>query len=533
MSVIHNSTSDQFIEQWTITKPAIHSSNGLVASQHYLASEVGVEVLRQGGNAVDAAVATGLALGTVEPAMSGIGGGGFMTVYNHKKNQVQVVEFGMRAPLAAHHSDYPLTGNVTGASTFNWPEVESNRNVHGPFAIAVPGYVKGVSLALERFGTWPWSAVIKPACSLAEKGLPTNWYMVHHITKSARLMRKYDEISQVYLADGVPPETENDDTSQKHIPLGHLAETYRTLQDEGPDSFYSGKLARKVVADLKQIGSKITAEDLVDYQAYVTDPLRCDYRENEIYTPSRRSAGPTLARTLTELQNRRPTNNATEPTALDYRLYTETLLDAYQYRLSNLGDGIFEKPGSGATSHICTADKDGNLVSLTQTLMSSFGSFVMLPQSGILMNNGMMWFDPRPGRANSVAGGRYPLSNMCPTIGRIKDGRMFALGACGGRQIFPAVYQILSFLCDFGMDVNAAIHLPRVDVSGTDLVTIMDHLDDKSISHLREHFDNTQVRKNGMSPVLFGVPQVIERDGKGQFSGGCMIPSPMAAVVGV
>ncbi|MCY3626435.1 MAG: gamma-glutamyltransferase [Gammaproteobacteria bacterium] len=530
MSETNNSTSNQFYEHWTITKPAIHSTKGLVASQHYLASKVGVEVLQNGGNAVDAAVATGLALGTVEPAMSGIGGGGFMTVYSRKLDQVQVVEFGMRAPFAAQHSDYPLTGNVTGASSFNWPEVENDRNVHGPLSIAVPGYVKGVSLALERFGTWKWNDVIQPACSLAKKGLPTNWYMVHYITKSARLMRKYEEINRVYLGDGLPPETENEDTYQNHIPLGNLAETYRTLKEDGPDSFYFGTIARKVVADLNHAGSKITTNDLSDYRAYVTDPLRYDYRENEIYTPTRRSAGPTLARTLAELQKKKSTTKTTEPTALDYRLYTETLLEAYQYRLSNLGDGAIEEPGSGATSHICVADKDGNLVSLTQTLMSSFGSYVMLPQTGILMNNGMMWFDPRPSRANSVEGGRYPLSNMCPTIGRTIDGRMFALGACGGRQIFPAVYQIVSFLCDFGMDVNDAVHQARVDVSGTDLVTIMDHLNDEAINHLREHFANTQVRKNGMSPVLFGVPQVIERDRKGQLSGGCMIPSPMAAV---
>ncbi|MCY3884571.1 MAG: gamma-glutamyltransferase, partial [Gammaproteobacteria bacterium] len=171
-----NLTQDAFLEQWNIRKPSVSGSNGVVATQHYLASRIGADVLRRGGNAIDASIAAGLALGVVEPWMSGIGGGGFMTIYLADRDKVNVVEFGMRAPLDAGPDDYPLTGRATGASSFNWPEVLGNVNVHGPLSIAVPGHIKGMALALERFGTWDWKDVIEPACRIAEVGLPMNWY---------------------------------------------------------------------------------------------------------------------------------------------------------------------------------------------------------------------------------------------------------------------------------------------------------------------------------------------------------------------
>lgn len=524
-------TPEYFQEQWHISKPSVTSQHGMVASQHYVASETGAQLLRDGGNAVDAAIATSLALGIVEPPMSGLGGGGYMTIYVKKTNQVHVIEFGVQAPFNASISDYPLTGKTTEASSFHWPEVKDDRNIHGPLSIAVPGYIKGLDLALEHFGSRPWHEVIAPACDLARKGLPTNWYTVHYISKCARTMRHYDEISRVLLPEGLPPSCETIDGSLNHIQLGNLPNTYATLQREGPESIYSGSLSALIVEDLNRIGSEISRADLNHYEASVQVPTKCRYRENLIYTPTHRCAGLTLVRTLNDLQSRWSNEGRSQPNAKDYSIYTETLLTAYEYRLKHLGEGVNEKTDQGATSHICVVDKHGNLVSLTQTLLSVYGSYVMLPQTGILMNNGMMWFDPRPGRPNSIAGGRRPLSNMCPTIGITGDGRSFAVGACGGRHILPAVYQIISFLCDFGLNVTDALHLARVDVSGTDLVSVMDNLPENYIKTLKERFKTTRIHKNGMSPNLFGVPQLIVADADRINHGGCMIASPMAAVV--
>lgn len=521
-----------FLEQWNLRKPSVSGSNGVVATQHYVASEVGANILRRGGNAIDASVASGLTLGVVEPWMSGIGGGGFMTIYLADQDKVSVVEFGMKAPLDSASGDYPLTGRATGASSFNWPEVEGNVNVHGPLSIAVPGHIKGMALALERFGTWDWEDVIEPACRIAEAGLPMNWYATQMITNNARLMRNYGQISKTYLPDGLPLPALNAQGETLRVPLGNLSWTYRTLQREGPESYYSDSVAELIASDLENAGSKIRERDLVEYEAFVDEPLVTNYRSNTLCAPRRRSAGPTLKRTLNELESKlSPTGRGT-PHAGDYQTYVQTLLDAYAYRLENLGDGEQRKV-SGATSHLCTADSHGNLVSHTQTIMSTFGSQVMLPQTGIVMNNGMMWFDPVPNRPNSVAGGRRPLSNMCPVIGELANGSCFAIGACGGRTIFPAVYQLISFLCDFGMSVEKAIHQPRVDVSGTEMVTIMETMDENAIQALRDRFPQTRVRSYGVSPVLFGVPQLVVQDKNGTASGGCFVPSPTAAVVAV
>lgn len=521
-----------FSEQWSLRKPSVKGTNGVVATQHYLASQVGASVLRRGGNAVDAAIASGLALGCVEPWMSGIGGGGFMTLYDAKSDEVSVVEFGMCAPLHADPNDYPLSGKSTGASSFHWPEVLENRNVHGPFAVATPGYLKGVGLALEQFGTWDWCDVIEPACQLAEWGLPTHWYTQLQIMRGARTMRLYDEVQRVFLPDGLPPEPEDETGNTNRIRLGNLLETYRALQRDGPNAFYSGNLAEQISSDLKSAGSKIYLEDLYQYEAYVAEPLYQRYRDHVIFAPSRRSAGPTLVQALAALETCLSEEPRESPNSSDYESYAHTLLNAYDYRLKNLGDGANDGKSTGATSHISVVDRDGNMVSLTQTLMSVFGSFIMLPETGILMNNGMMWFDPRPNTQNSVAPGRRPLSNMCPVIGKIKDGRKFALGACGGRQIFPAVFQILSFLCDFGMDTTSALHQARVDVSGTDLITIMNNMNTEIIKQLQHSFPNTQVCKNGVSPGLFGVPQLAVMEPSGSMSAGCFIPSPVAQAIG-
>ncbi len=511
------------LEHWQISKPAVRSQNGLVASQHYLASNVGAAILSSGGNAIDAAIATGLMLGTVEPWMSGPGGGGYMTIYLATEKTVKVVEFGMRAPFGSVPEDYPLAPEGTNSSdSFNWPAVVDDVNIHGPLAIAVPGYIKGISLALESFGTMSWQDVIEPACQQAESGLPIDWNSARIISNCARGLSRYDETRRTYFSDGFPPEL-NLEGELNTLPLGNLGSTFRKLQSQGASGYYHGELAEQIVADLAQAGSRITLRDLNEYQAKITEPVSTRYRDANIYIAGKLTAGPSIIQALEELSSNL---KATErPEADAYKAYADSLLSAYSYRLQNLG----EKTPTN-TTHICAADKDGNVVSLTQTIMSGFGSRIMLPQTGILMNNGMMWFDPRPGSANSVVGGRHPLCNMCPVIGIKDSGSVFALGACGGRKIFPAVFQLISFLVDYKMEVGQAAHQPRLDVSGTNLVTIMDSIDDEIAESLKANFPETRLRPNGVSPNFFALPQLIERLPTGEASGACFIPSPHAKV---
>jgi gamma-glutamyltranspeptidase/glutathione hydrolase len=510
-------------EHWNINKPAVHSSQGLVASQHYIASNAGAEILRNGGNAIDAAIAAGLTLGTVEPWMSGPGGGGYMTIYLAKEKTVKVVEFGMRAPFDAVPEDYPLAPDGTNSSdSFNWPAVVGDANIHGPLSVAVPGYIKGISLALETFGTMDWKDVIEPACQQAEAGLPIEWNSARIISNFGRGLSRYEETRNTYFADGFPPEL-NLEGEISNLPLGQLKTTYRKLQSQGPMSYYQGELAEQIASDLALAGSRITLRDLNDYEAKISEPVSTRYRDANIYIAGKLTAGPSIVQALEELSSNLAAND--HPDADAYKAYADSLFSSYAYRLQNLG----EKTPTN-TTHICTADKEGNVVSLTQTIMSGFGSRIMLPETGILMNNGMMWFDPRPGSANSVVGGRHPLCNMCPAIGIKDSGSVFAVGACGGRKIFPAVFQLISFLVDYNMDVNQAAHQPRLDVSGTDLVTIMDSINEDIASSLSSNFPETRLRPNGVSPNFFALPQMIEMLPTGEMSGACFIPSPHAKV---
>jgi gamma-glutamyltranspeptidase/glutathione hydrolase len=459
-------------ETWRLTKPAVASAGGVVASQHHAAAAIGAEVLAEGGNAVDAALATSFALGAVEPWMSGLGGGGYMVVRLAGVPAPQAIEFGMVSPGALDPSDYPLTGETAG-DLFAWPGVRDDRNVHGYHAIAVPGQVAGMALALERFGTRRWDRLIEPAIVLAERGLTIDWYATLAIAASAKDIRRYPAAALIYLPGGLPPAGEWTGPPPR-IVLTNLSKTLRRLAEAGPRDFYEGEIARHLVADLAAGGSRISGHDLAGYEARIVAPSALRYRGAMVYAPSGLTAGPTLHDALGRLE---PGAFATAtPNADSYVAYARALHAAYARRLSEMGETAAQPASPSCTSHIGVADRHGNLVALTQTLLSPFGARVVLPETGILMNNGIMWFDPRPGGPNSIGPAKRPLSNMCPAILAFDDGRCFALGASGGRRIMPAVMQLISFLADFGMTLDDAFHTPRIDVSGTDIVTLDDRL---------------------------------------------------------
>ena len=518
--------TEHYTEHWQVRKPAVRGDRGVVATQHYLASEVGAQVLRNGGNAVDAALTAGLAIGAVEPWMSGIGGGGYMTVYLAREDAVRVVEFGMRAPLEARPGDYPLARGTTGADTFNWPAVVDDANVEGPLAVATPGYVKGVALALETFGTLSWEEAIEPACRLAEERLPLDWYAAHRIASHAHQLARFEETRRVYLPDGLPRVAPTDG-SVARFPLGNLASTCRRLQAEGPEDYYRGALARDIAADFAAVGSRIGLADLEDYSASLAEPLERRYRDARVAAPGHMTAGPSLLHALSLVEDH-PFHGAAPD--LDATVaYIEALRRVYDYRIEHVGEGD-EGVLPTHTSHLCVADAEGNLVSLTQTVMSAFGARIMLPRTGILMNNGMMWFDPRPGRPNSVAGGRRPLCNMLPTVVRRDDGSAFALGASGGRRILASVFQLVSFVLDYGMDLDEAVHCARIDVSGNEEVGVMAHIAHDIVAAVTGRYPSARVFPNGVSPNLFACPQIVLRAADGALSGGAFVASPHARV---
>lgn len=511
------------VETWTVTKPVVESKGGMVASQHYFASEVGARVLEAGGNAVDAAVAAGFAIGTVEPWMSGLGGGGYMMVYRAAEDRCQVVDFGMRAPFALNPGDYPLTQSGRDGDLFGWPAVVDERNVSGPLAFSTPGFVAGMAAALERFGSISWRDALEPAIDSARRGFVVDWFATLKIAAAARELSAYPESARTYLPDGFAPAGEWGGPPPK-ISLGSLADSLVRLSEAGAEDFYRGKLAVALIEDVREAGGKLGREDLERYQARVVSALETRYRNARVFAAPKLTAGPSLNRALEILERKLEPGGAPDATA--YSAYAESLSTSYAERLERMGD---VDQGASCTTHLSVADREGNMVALTQTLLSVFGSKVMLPRTGILMNNGVMWFDPRPGGPNAMAPGKRPLPNMCPTVVDRGDGARIAVGASGGRRIMPAVFQLISFLVDYRMELEAAVHQPRIDVSGAPPVIVDDRLDAATMAKLSEDYA-TFVAPHGVYPALFACPNVVIRDrNRGLNSGGAFVMSPWAA----
>lgn len=512
-------------ESWIIRKPAVSTSRGVVVTQHVLASKAGAEVLASGGNAVDAAVAAGFAIGTVEPWMSGMGGGGYMVVYLAREHRSYAVEFGVKSSEALDPGDYPLIGG-TGPDLFTWPSVHGDRNIRGPHSVAVPGMVSGLDRALANFGTRSWQDILAPATRLAEEGMQVDWYATLKIASAASELADFEHSKRMFMPGGFVPVGEWAGPIPQ-IRLGKLARTLRRLADAGAADFYTGEIAKDILADAKALGIKLTAEDLAEYGPHLSEVGRTRYRDAEIDIVPGLTAGPTLRHALGVLSENLTVDTQT-PDGKAYGAYARSLFDAYDHRLAYVGD-VPDTANPSCTTHINVTDSEGNLVALTITLLSLFGSKVTLPRTGILMNNGVMWFDPRPNRPNSISPNKRPLSNMCPVILLRDDGMRFALGASGGRRIMPAVFQLISFLDDYRMSLDAAIHQPRLDVSGNDTVTLDQALPPdvvKTVSSTHK----IQVLPNGVYPNPFACPSVACHDSANKKNtGAAFVVSPRAS----
>ncbi|MEL6236242.1 MAG: gamma-glutamyltransferase [Pseudomonadota bacterium] len=480
-------------------KPAVHSDGGVVAAQHVGAARVGAAVLAAGGNALDAAIATSFAIGVLEPWMSGIGGGGLM-VLRHADGRVETLDAGMRAPAGLDPAAYRLAeGEAEGL--FTWPAVEGDVNMSGPLAIAVPGLVDGLGVAHAAWGSHPWADLVAPAIDLARRGLSVDWYASLIIGQAAVGLARFEASRARFLPGGHPPPIGLVPGRNTRLPAPALAETLEVIARDGPRALHEGPLAEAVARDAAAVGSPLSAADLAQTRARLRPPLAIGYRDAQIWATPELSAGPTLAHSLRLLSGFAP---GATPDPGFYTAMAQALAGAYALRLTEMGDvdgGRDTGRDAGCTTHISVADRHGMTVSLTQTLLSVFGSMVTLPETGILMNNGIFWFDPRPGGPNALAPGKRCLANMCPVVMEA-GGRVTAIGASGGRRIMPAVAQIAAFLGDFGMDLETALHMPRLDMSGGAAVTADDTLPAPVIAALRAAFP-VAVEKRSVFPNWF------------------------------
>jgi gamma-glutamyltranspeptidase/glutathione hydrolase len=490
------------IQNWNLVKPAASGTRGVVVAQSRSAAKAGVAVLDAGGNAIDAAVATALALAAVEPWNSGLGGTGHAIIHRAGQARAEWIDFGPTAPARLDPARFKLTGRLA-ADLFGWPEVEGDMNIHGPLSFVIPSAVAGYAEMHGRWGSLPLSELAAPAVALAKRGLPQDWYTTLKIANSAAIIRRYPESARVYLREGLPPVPPYQG-GLDYFGLGRLSETLERLARSGWRDFYEGEIASSIVADVLAMGGALSAEDLLGCRARVMPAVETAWSSGVLQATGPLTAAPTAMDALRQMADVRV---GPKPDATWYAALARALKAAFAQRLALVGDA--EAPTTeSCTSHITVCDGEGSMVAMTTTLLSSMGSRVVLPSTGILMNNGVMWFDPRPGRPNSIASGKRPLTNMFPIVLRDGRGPWIAAGASGGRRIMAAVLQLTAFVAQFGMTPEAAAHQPRIDVSDPHKVTADCRLDPDTL-HALQAAGATEVVEHSVLPINFACPNLI------------------------
>lgn len=488
------------VEQWQVHKQAVASPEGVVAAQHRLAAAAGADLLARGGNAVDAAVACAFALAAVEPWMCGLGGSGYMVVWIAAERRAYVLDFQGMLPAGIRGDDYPIDPNVP-ETIMGFPGVVDRCNVVGPLSITVPGAVAGLARGVERWGRFGLDSALAPAIQLADRGLPCDWFTTLQVSLAMADLARDPQAARTYLPGGLPPAPE------QFLQLGKLPTTLRQLADEGPASFYGGPLGESIARDLSMLGSRITLDDLCDYRVLEHEALEGRHREAVLHTAGPTSGGPRLIETLgiveTELDISR------EIAAHSWCVYADALNRAWRSHKARIGRDT-EK--GGCTSHMSAVDSDGNMVALTYTLLNRFGSCVVLPETGILMNNSVSYFDMRPGYPTSMAGHkRINASNMCPTIATRDGEALFAIGASGANFIQPCTTQIAALMLDYGMSLEEAVNHPRIDASDRGSIRVDPRLGDEVLAALGKEYE-LEVAQRLVFPKLYSCPSGVSRD---------------------
>ncbi len=473
-------------------KPPVKAKNGMVVTVSTPASLVGVKILKEGGNAVDAAVAVGFALAVTYPYAGNIGGGGFMVIHlNNGKNTT--IDFREKAPLKAYRDMYlDAKGNYI-------PSLSKE----GATSVGVPGSVAGLIYALKKYGTMPLAKVIQPAIDLAKNGWALDERTVKGLLKNFDKFKKYPSSFKVFFKNGKPYHV------GEIFKQPDLAWTLEQIKEKGRDGFYKGKVADLLVKQIKKLGGIISKEDLLKYKAVERKPIISTYRGYKIVSmPPPSSGGIILAEMLNVLENYH-FNPDEWGSSTYYHKLAETMKYAFADRSVHLGDAdfypvpqkgllskkyaksIFEKIGKMATpsskikagnpkkyqestetTHYSIYDKNGNAVSVTTTLNSAFGNKIVVEGAGFLLNNEMDDFSSKPGvpnqfgliggEGNSIQPEKRMLSSMTPTIVLKDDKPYIIVGAPGGSTIITTVLQVILNCIDFNMDIQTAIDMPRI-----------------------------------------------------------------------
>ena len=488
------------VEHWRVHKPAVASERGVVAAQHAMAARAGADMLSRGGNAVDAAVATALALAVVEPWMCGLGGSGFAVIWLAAEKQARVIDFQGVLPAAITPGDYPLDPNVP-ETIMGFPGVVDRANVVGPKSATIPGAVRGLSQASARFGRLGFDVALAPAIQLAERGCPVDWFTTLQVALSAADLARDPAARAIWLPGGHPPQPET------HLPLGRLADTLRTLAEDGPEAFYHGALGERLVADLSAGGSRMTRDDLADYEALEFTSPSGGHKGALLHTAGPTSGGPRLLEFFGHVAEHLPEGDL--PDSVAWKIYADALNGAWRNHNRRIGR---ETEVGGCTSHLSAVDAEGNMVALTYTLLNRFGACVVSEGTGILLNNSVSYFDPRPGYPTTMTGRkRINASNMCPTVATRDGEAIFAVGASGANFIMPCTAQIAALMLDYGMSLEQAMNHPRIDASDRGSVRVDPLLGRDVLDELARHFE-LEVAQRMVFPKLYSCPSGVSRD---------------------
>ncbi|KUF11805.1 gamma-glutamyltransferase [Pseudoponticoccus marisrubri] len=508
-------------QTWTLSKPQVESAGGIVVAQNAEAARAGARVLTAGGTAMDAAVVTACVLSVVEPWLSGLGGGGFL-LHGAADGAVDVLDFNLVAGQGADPAAYPLAGGE-GGDWFNWPAVKDDRNLIGPGSICVPGAVPGLEAALARHGSLSWADALAPAIEIAERGMRVDWFadLAFAIDRPGL---SADPAAAALFLDPASRRADPEDPGAALLPMPVKAAMLRRLAEHGARDFYEGQIARDLAQDLAAMGAPVSAADLAAYAPEWQGAHSAAYRDRVVHAVPGLSGGPSLLACLDRLGR---ADLAALDAAERAARHADAIRDTYEHRLTTMGHAA---SGGDCTSHVSVVDRQGNMVALTNTLLSRFGAKVVAPSLGLLLNNGMMWFDPRPGQPNSIAPGARPLANMCPVIATRNGRPEIALGAAGGRQIFPAVLQVLTNMIDLGLSPGAALHAPRIDASTP--TVLVDRRAEGPVATAISARHAVQITEDAVYPVRFAVPSLaVAGQGAGPNIGAAHPPSPWAAAI--
>ncbi len=469
----------------------VEAEHGMVVTAQHLATDVGVDVLKSGGNAVDAAVAVGYALAVVYPTAGNLGGGGFMTI-RMKDGKTTFLDFRERAPLAATKTMYlDAKGDIVPRASLD-----------GYLAVGTPGSVMGFETAREKYGTRKREELIAPALKYAKEGFTLEQGDAASFATGAKRLAKDDEAAKIFLKAGGSPYVSGEKLVQPD-----LAAVLQSISEKGPDAFYKGAPAEAIVKASQAKGGILAKEDFEQYKVRELKPIECNYRGYDIISSPPPSSGGVIICEILNVLEGYPLSYLGYGSAEAVHIMVEAMRYAYVDRNAALGDPDFIdnpvsklldrsyaasirakidpyragtsanlKPLGGKesteTTHYSIIDDEGNAVAVTYTLNGSFGAGVVAPGTGVLLNNEMDDFTSKPGvpnlyglvqgEANAIAPKKTPLSSMSPTI-VTKDGKPFmVIGSPGGSRIITITLEAIINVVDFGMDISQAVNAPRI-----------------------------------------------------------------------